>query len=199
MKILKFCFLLLLATIISSASAYTLDSSKVLNNADMSSYRSFSLITVKSEKLPPSFNVGDAQMLKQAVANELKSRGYVELRRGGDMQIDITLSAEKSVERSRETVGSRSVTTGGRVGSGVGPGSGTYRSGSLSLSTTGTAEVVTDGVISVDIKESRGGKYLFSAKLSSISDLQDLILKDNVELNKAIEKLFKRYPVKKRK
>lgn len=185
----------------ASCSRYSLVNSKVLNNGDLTKYKTFSLQELDTEKLPEGVKVEDAQVLYYEATKALQSRGFTKAESGGDMTVYMSVSMKKSIETSTDTVG-----VGVGVGVGYGPGGpgwgGRYNTfgavpythGVYSTSSS-TSEVVVDGFLMLDLVDTKSNIHVFSAEISTRLGSRGQLINDSEEMAKAMDKLFKKFPI----
>lgn len=196
--------LVALVLILASCSRYTLVSSKVLNSADMTSYKSFSIQKLDEKSMPAGLELNDVKRICSALAQQLKLRGYDMVKSGGDLTLHVGLTVSNRVETTTNTDGF-AMGVGVGVGVGVGPrggwggysyvGAPTYVHGFYDSTSTSTSELVKNGVCAVDLVETESNKHVFCAQLSGDIQGDQLVLRDDSELIKACETLFKKFPI----
>lgn len=197
----KLFMMAIIALAMSSCSKYVLTSSGVLNNSDLSIYKSFTLQEISVEDLPDGVSDTDLIRLYRAMGNELVLRGYTYVESG---DADLTLYLGLSTKEHMETT---TTNNGVNVGVGVGAypygrryyryyGPTPYVQGYVGTSSTST-ELVTDGILVVDLVANSDNTHVFYTQIKSNIDGEKLILKDYDELAKAAEKAFKKFPIEK--
>ncbi len=200
-------FALVIASLAVSCSPYSLKSSGALNGADLTTYKSFTLAKIAKEDLPKGITDTDLVRLYRALGSQLTARGYqyVESADDADMTLYLGLSTQQSLETDLNTTGF----SGGVGVAGYGPYGAGYRGvrpyryygptpyvGSYFGTTTATTELVTDGVLIVDLVENSDNNHIFCAQIKANISGEQLILKDNAKLADVAEKAFKKFPVK---
>lgn len=202
----RFLFLPLIAMVMVACSPFTLKSSGALNGSDMTSYKSFKFQKIDKDKLPKNISGNDLVRLYQALANELTARGYEFVKGDGaaDLTMHVGLSTKQSVETNVNTTGIVDGFGGvGGVGVHGGPGryggynyygATPYVNGYLATSNA-TSELVTDGILIVDLVDNSNNNHVFYSQISANLDCEQLIIKDNEKLAKAAAKVFKKFPV----
>lgn len=200
----KIVLLAFAAICMASCSPYVLKSSSVLNNSDLSSYKSFQMQKVEDDKIPEEIMKPDVERIYYVIAKELESRGYVQKESGADLTVYLGLTTQDHIETSVDgsAVG---VHVGTAYGYGPAPiGWGRYRyMGALpynhayysTSNATATTEVVTEGVVIVDLVDNSDNEHVFCAQLESKLSGDQIILKDNEKLTDAVGTLFKKFPV----
>ncbi len=207
MKSLTLIFTLAIACLAMSCSPYSLKSSKALNGADLTTYKSFTLAKIAKEDLPEGIADTDLVRLYRALGSQLTARGYkyVESGDGADMTLHLGLSTQQSLETNVD----RSGYVAGVGVAGYGPYGAGYHGarpysyygptpyvGSYFGTSTATTEVVTDGVLIVDLVENSNNNHIFCAQIKANISGEQLILKNNAKLADVAEKAFKKFPVK---
>lgn len=202
----KLLFLVALAIGLASCSPYVLKSSGVMNNSDMSSYKSFQLQKVDKNKIPEGIMEPDVMRLYYVIAKELEKRGYTQMESGADLTLYIGLSTKDSIETDVEN----NVALTGYVGVAPGPigprgGWGGYNYYGPTPyvhayygDPTITTEVVKNGLVMVDLVDNSDSNHVFCSQLSGKMSGDQLVLRDNEKLTEAAEKLFKKFPMPKK-
>lgn len=198
-NVIKLAVIALAVVAISSCSRYSLVNSKVLNNGDLTKYKTFSMQELETKNLPEGVKIDDAQILYYEATKALQARGFSKVESGGDMTVYMSVSMKKSIETNTDTVG---------VGVGVGYGPGgpgwggryntfgavPYTHGVYSTSST-TSEVVVDGFLMLDLVDTKTNIHVFSAEISSRLGSRGELINDSEEMAKAMDKLFKKFPI----
>ncbi len=183
-----------------SCSRYVLKSSGALNGSNLESYKSFKMQSISKDELPKGITDTDLTRLYRALGNELTKRGYTYV--SGNGSADLTIHVGLSKKQHLETdVSSSGVGLGVGVG-GPRPGYGGYNyygptpyTHSYFGTSTATTELVTDGILVVDLVDNSNNNHVFCSQISAKIDGEQLILKDNEQLAKAAAKAFKKFPV----
>lgn len=200
----KLLALALVALSITSCSKYTLTSSGVLNNSNMSDYKTFTMQEVSPGDLPKGITDTDLIRLYRALGSELIARGYTYVEEGkgdADLTMYLGLSTKEHVETTTDSNGI-SVGVGGYPYYPYGRryyryyGATPYTYGYIGNTTTST-ELVTDGILVVDLVANSDEKHVFYTQIKANIDGEQLILKDYNELTKVAEKAFKKFPIPK--
>lgn len=189
------------AICMASCSPYVLKSSSVLNDSDLSSYKSFQMQKIDDEKLPEEIMKPDVERIYYVIAQELKSRGYVQQDSGADLTVYLGLTTKDHIETD---VDASTVGMNVGVGYGIAPrrwgryrylGPTPYTNAYFTTDATTTTEVVTEGVVVVDLVENEDNTHVFCAQLESKLSGDQIILKDNEKLADAVSTLFKKFPL----
>ncbi len=198
---MKKIVLLTLAIIsLVACSPYVLKSSGALNGSDLTSYKTFQIQQIDTSKLPESISDTDLMRLYVALSNELKKRGYTFVKEGGDLTMHLGLSKKRSLETTSNTSGvvagvGAPLYKNGRTWNGYNYyGATPYTHGFVGTTTTST-ELVTDGVLIVDLVDNSDKNHVFYAQVSANIDGEQLILKDNEKLAKVAATAFKKFPI----
>ncbi len=196
----RFILLSIMAISMVSCSRYVLKSSGALNGSNLESYKSFKMQSISKDELPKGITDTDLTRLYRALGNELTKRGYTYV--SGNGSADLTIHVGLSKKQHLETdVSSSGVGLGVGVG-GPRPGYGGYNyygptpyTHSYFGTSTATTELVTDGILVVDLVDNSNNNHVFCSQISAKIDGEQLILKDNEQLAKAAAKAFKKFPV----
>ncbi len=170
-----------------STSSYTLLNSNQYPGKDVKAYKTFSVLPYDQLKLPPQISIYDVQNIQRAVANELSIRGYKEDQSGkGDMLVITTLYAKTDVTTKDAIPNWAPVRP-------MGPTASMYRS------YYDDAQIIDnvskDGVLAVDLIDAKANAIIWDGAVSSVIDNVEKNIKDPVEINKACDKLFSKFPI----
>ncbi len=179
----------LVAVIITSCStsSYTLLNSNLYPGKDVKAYKTFSVLPYDQLKLPPQISIYDVQNIQRAIANELAIRGFKEDKTGkGDMLAITTLYSKTDVTTKDAIPGWAPVRP-------LGPTASMYRS------YYDDAQIIDnvskDGVLAVDLVDAKENAIIWDGAVSSVIENTAKNIKDPVEINKACDKLFSKFPV----
>lgn len=75
---MKKIIFLLNVILLSGCSAYQLINSEVYNNADLSAYKTFRIVTPDEGKLPPLMTMVDYYNIANAIRTQMVERGFQE-------------------------------------------------------------------------------------------------------------------------
>lgn len=180
-----FSLLIIIAAVVSSCSPFSLESSKVLNNADLSTYKSFSIQPANEATLPEGVFIGDVNNIYKEVANQLIARGYKEVPSNPEMLICLALSVSNKVETKD------AIPTTGFGYHYFGP------RASYVHSYYDDAKIVTgiskEGNLMMDIVDAKNNIHIFCAEVSAVAD--GTKIKDLQKIREAVSMMFSRYPV----
>jgi|GEM_PF-899063 hypothetical protein len=183
----------------SCSGSYHLLASKVLNNADMASYKTFSFVPydqqntqVNSRKI--KISEADYNAIINAIRLEMNRRGLTETS-DGTILIDIGLTVLRNA-----TINTNVFPTWGgiryyypgyfhRFYAGVPY----WRDGGYRAYTT--AKIDKEGVLVMDMIDAKREVHLFTAAVSKVLDPSHLQLKDPVQLQQACKVLFAKFPI----
>lgn len=182
-------FLIVVAVlaISSCGGTYHLDKSGVLNNADMSSYKTFMIQPADAASLPQGLLMDDVNNIYASVAKQLAERGYTQVDTAPDVLVYLALSTKQVVE----TKDALPPAYGYRY---FGPRSAyihSYYSDAQIIS-----DIREEGILMVDMVDAKKNVHVFCAEVSTVVVGDGSKIKDLEELNKLTSVLFSKYPVK---
>ncbi len=181
-------FTLMAAIFVScSTSSYTLLNSNLYPGKDVKAYKTFSVLPYDQLKLPPQITIYDVQNIQRAIANELSIRGFKEDKSGkGEMLVMTTLYAKTEVTTKDALPDWSPVRP-------MGPTASMYRSYYDDASIIDN--ISKDGVLAVDLIDAKANAIIWDGAVSSVIDNAQKNIKDPVEINKACDKLFSKFPI----
>jgi hypothetical protein len=186
---MKKLFLLSMIAVLLGActtSSYTLVNNKVLNNADLASYKTFKIITPSEGTLPPKMTLTDYNNIAGAVKSELINRGYTENTSNPDLLVNLGLYVATNVE----TKDALPPAYGPYF---IGPRADYYRS------YYDDAQIISgiekDGMLALDLVDAKKNLHVYAATVKSILDGSGNNIKDLTQVQKAVSVLFSKYPV----
>jgi hypothetical protein len=172
----------------ASCGTYTLEQSKVLNNADMASYKTFMIEPADGSTIPSYLSMNDVKNIYKSISDQLYSRGYVSVSTNPDMIVYVAMSV-KQVIQTKDLI---------PPGSDFGYRYFSPRSAYLD-SYYSNAQIISgiskEGILMVDIVDPKKNMHVFCAQVSSLAEDSGVNVKDLSKLNQATEVLFSRYPV----
>lgn len=182
-----------LVLLLSSCSAITLEKSEVMNNANLSSYKTFMLEPIEESDLPVKFLKEDLQNISNAVASQLEMRGYKEVKSNADLLVYLAISVQHSLESNVDPSYSTVVGGGYRYNYfGRGP-----RRYGVSTVYTGPTEVTTEvkkeGHLMMDLVDTKTNLHVYLSEISAEADGSKY--RDISVLNEAVGVLFSKFPV----
>lgn len=222
MKIKKSIFALSagLAFALSSCSTFSLVDSQVYNNANLSDFHTFRIITPGEGKLPPGMEMVTYYNIAAAIREQMVERGYVE-----DPSSPIVINIGLTVKKEVETAPLAAVTPPppgpagpppGPMGPPMGPPPGPmnwfpyggpgpapafapFFMYPRSYYWNPNAEVVTgiyeEGVLTMDIVNMASKMALYSSSVATILQNGDSQFRNLTGIAEAVKTLFEKYPV----
>ncbi len=197
----KIIFIVAAAIAMASCSPYVLKNSKVLNDSDLASYKSFQIQKIEKEKIPEGIMEEDLMRVYYVLGKELERHGYTQVESGGDLTMYLGLSTEDSLETSVQP----GTGVHGYVGTGIAPMPGRYGRFNYFGATpyvhgyygdpTIETEVTTDAILMDDLVDNSYNSHVFYSQLGANMDGRQLIIKDNEKLTKAAQTVFKKFPL----
>ncbi|MEG0949383.1 MAG: DUF4136 domain-containing protein [Bacteroidales bacterium] len=181
MRNILYIFGLLLLT---ACSSYTVLDSKVYNNAVLSQYKTFAIAKPEGNSMPPGMKMRDFDALATAVRDQLIRRGYVESS-NPELLVYIGISIVDKIE-TKDAIPPATPYYFGRRASWMR----NYYSDTKLITGIGK-----EGTVSVDIVDEKKQQVVYAGAVGSVMNQQQHI-RDLEELNKAMDALFKNFPVK---
>ena len=214
MKIKKtlLSFTALLAIALSSCSTFSLVDSQVYNNANLSDFHTFRIITPGEGKLPPGMEMVTYYNIAAAIREQMVERGYQE-DPTSPIIINIGLTVKNQVET--EPIGMLApppAPMGPPMGPppgpmnwfpyggpGPAPGFAPYFMMPRAYYWNPNAQVVTgiykEGVLTMDIVNIATKTALFSSSVATILENGDSQFRNLTGIAEAVKTLFQKYPV----
>lgn len=173
---------------LSSCGTYTLEQSKVLNNADLASYKTFMIEPADGSTIPSYLSMNDVSNIYKSISKQLYSKGYISVPSNPDMIVYVAMSVKQVIE-TKDLI---------PPGSDFGYRYFSPRAAYLD-SYYSDAQVISgiskEGVLMVDMVDARKNMHIFCAEVSSLAEDSGVNVKDLSKLDQATEVLFSRYPV----
>jgi hypothetical protein len=173
---------------LASCGTLTLEQSKVLNNADLASYKTFMIEPADGSTIPSYLSMNDVRNIYRSISGQLYKRGYKYVSTNPDMVVYVAMSV-KQVIKTKDLI---------PPGSGFGYRYFSPRAAYLD-SYYSNAQIISgiskEGVLMVDIVDARKNIHVFCAEVSSLAEDSGVNVKDLSKLDQATEVLFSRYPV----
>ncbi len=167
----------------SCGSSYTLLNSNVYPDQNVNAYKTFSVLNYDATKLPPAISIYDVQNIQRAIANELSLRGYKEDKSGNGEMLVITTLYTKIDVSTKDAI----------------PEWAPVRPMGMYYSYYDNAQIIDniskDGVLAVDLIDAKTKKVIWDAAVSSVIDDARKNIKDPIEINKATDLLFSKFPI----
>lgn len=173
---------------LASCGTLTLEQSKVLNNADLASYKTFMIEPADGSAIPSYLSMDDVNNIYNSISKQLYQRGYVSVSTNPDMIVYVAMSV-KQVIKTKDLV---------PPGSGFGYRYFSPRAAYLD-SYYSDAQIISgiskEGVLMVDMVDTRKKMHIFCAEVSSLAEDSGINVKDLSNLDQATGLLFSKYPV----
>lgn len=195
---------------LSSCSTFTLVDSQVYNNANLSDFHTFRIITPGEGKLPPGMEMVTYYNIAAAIREQMVERGYVE-DPASPIIINIGLTIKNQVYTEPISAlapppppapmgpppGPMNWFPYG--GPGPAPGFAPYFMMPRSYYWNPNAQVVTgiykEGVLTMDIVDMADKEALFSSSVATILENGDAQFRNLTGIAEAVQTLFEKYPV----
>lgn len=171
----------------SCGNPYHLAKSNVLNNADLTKYKTFMIQAAEQSCLPEGWLVSDAQNVAKAIVAQLESRGYKRVSTNPEMIVYLAAS-EKQVIETKDAI-PPTATYGYRY---FGPRAAYAHS--YYDNTQIISDIRVEGQLMMDIVDSQDNIHIFCAELTAEKGSMDI--KDLTQINEAIATLFSKFPSK---
>jgi len=192
---MKKCILLsLLAGIVvalssCSTSAFTLLNSNVVPGQEVRGNKTFSILEYDAASLPPGITIFDVQNIQRSIANQLSIRGFKEDKTGeGELFVVTTLYTRLQIT-TKDALPSWSWATVRPMGSRA----------MMYRSYFSNAQIISninnDQILGVELVDAKTNQVVWYATVSSVLDDRRQRIKDPVEINNAVAKLFSRFPI----
>lgn len=203
---------------LSSCSTFSLVNSEVYNDANLSAFHTFRIITPDEEALPPSMEAVTYYNIAAAIREQMVERGYVE-----DPSSPIVINLGLTVKKELMTepvsavippaplpapiMGPRPIPGPGHFFPYPGPGPMPPVAPYFMMPRqlywnnvyTPTGQVVTgiyrEGVLTMDIVDMATHMALFSSSVATIMEPGDAQFRNLSEIAQAVQLLFKKFPV----
>lgn len=190
-----FGFIMMLA-LLASCSPYALVNSETYNDADLTEYRTFHIVTPDEGSLPPSMQMVTYYNIAAAIREQMLERGYTE-DPSSPLLINIGLTVHREIE------------TEPALPPGYMPYTGPYYNGyypyfvypryNYWTSYYANAKVITgiykEGVLTMDFINVKTKTPLYSASVATILDNGDGRFRNLKGIAEAVQTLFSQFPV----
>lgn len=189
---MKKIIFLLNVILLSGCSAYQLINSEVYNNANLSAYKTFRIVTPDEGKLPPLMTMVDYYNIANAIRTQMVERGFQESSTS-NLLINIGLTVQTKID------------TEPALPPGYYPYNGfypyfIYPRSLYWQSYYANAKLITDiykeGVLTMDMINMKEKQFLYSSSVSTILDNGQGALRNVSEIDQAVQILFSKFPVK---
>ena len=201
----------LIAATMSSCSTFSLVDSQVYNNANLSDFHTFRIITPDEGKLPPGMEMVTYYNIAAAIREQMVERGYVE-DPTSPIVINIGLTIKKEIATEPLAAVAPPPPPPGPFGPpppgpnwfpyygpGPVPGYAPYFMMPRSYYWNPNAQVITgiykEGVLTMDIVDVATKMALFSSSVATILENGDSQFRNLSGIAQAVQTLFEKYPV----
>lgn len=186
----------IVALLLSSCSPFTLVNSETYNDADLSSYRTFHIVSPADGALPPGMQMVTYYNIAAAIREQMVMRGYTE-DANSPLLINIGLTVHKEIE------------TEPALPPGYVPYSGPYYNGfypyfmypryNYWANYYSNAQIITgiykEGVLTMDMVNIQTKIPLYSASVSTILENGNAQFRNLQGIAEAVQTLFSKFPV----
>lgn len=188
---MKKLFLLLLPCAIfftSCGSGFSLQNSDVLNHADFTQFKTFTVIEPSMDQLPEFMSKIDFENIATAISTELEQRGFTRVKNSPDMIVNFGISSRQKIE-TKDAI----PTAAPMHYRFMGPRTAyldSYYSDAKVIS-----DIYQEGLLTVDMVDARKNVHIFNATISAVTDQSGTNVKDLEKLQAAADVLFSKFPV----
>ncbi len=196
MKKLAFMTLAIMATLITGCSPFTLVNNETYNNADLSDYSTFRIVTPADGEMPPGMQAVTYYNIAAAIREQMIMRGYTE-DANSPLLINIGLTVHREIE------------TEPAIPPGYMPYTGPYYNGYYPFfmyprsyywnSYYANAKVITgiyrEGVLTMDMVNIDKKLPLYSASVATILENGNARFRNLEGIAEAVKTLFSKFPV----
>ncbi|MEF9923280.1 MAG: DUF4136 domain-containing protein [Muribaculaceae bacterium] len=187
----KIFYLFVIALLFASCSPFSLINSTVYNNADLSTYNTFRIVSLNDGKLPPGMGLVGYYNISAAIREQMLNRGFTE-NPNSDLLVNIALTVQQQIDT--EPI----IPPGYSLYNGYYP----YYMYPRNLYWQGyysNAKVITDiykeGVLTMEMVNIAEKLPLYSSSVSTILNPGQAQLKNLNEIADAVKILFSQFPV----
>ena len=174
---------------LASCGTLTLEQSKVLNNADLASYKTFMIEPADGSAIPSYLSMDDVNNIYNSISKQLYQRGYVSVSTNPDMIVYMAMSVKQVIE-TKDAIPPATPGFGYRYLSPRASYVHNYYSDAQIIS-----GISKQGLLMVDIVDAKENIHVFCAEVSALADEKGAKVKDLNELNEAAAVLFSRFPI----
>jgi lipoprotein len=192
----KYLSLLLISLLLSACSPFSLVNSESYNNADLSSYKTFRIVTPADGHLPPGMEMVTYYNIAAAIREQMVDRGFTE-----DPNSPLLINIGVTVHREIQTEPA--------VPPGYSPYWGPYYNGYYPYfmwprdyywsNYYANAQIITgiykEGVLTMDMVNIDTKVPLFSASVATIMENGQAQFRDLKSIAEAVQTLFSKFPV----
>lgn len=200
MKKLLGLMMLVAAAVLTGCSPYSLVSSSTYNDADLSSYSTFRIVTPEEGKIPPGMQMVTYYNIAAAIREQMVERGFTESP-DSPLLINIGLTVKKDIATEPllpPTAPPTPPYIWGPYQGGVGPWF-MYPRANYWPAYYSNAQVITgiyrEGVLTMDMVNIVDKVPLFSASVGTILDNGDTQFRNLQGIAEAVQTLFSKFPV----
>ncbi|MEG0252596.1 MAG: DUF4136 domain-containing protein, partial [Muribaculaceae bacterium] len=93
----KIFYLFVIALLFASCSPFSLINSTVYNNADLSTYNTFRIVSLNDGKLPPGMGLVGYYNISAAIREQMLNRGFTE-NPNSDLLVNIALTVQQQID-----------------------------------------------------------------------------------------------------
>lgn len=196
----KLSLLLFVALMLVGCSPYALVNSETYNNADLSAYHTFRIVSPADGSLPPGMQMVTYYNIAAAIREQLVERGMTE-DQNSDLLVNIGLTVRKEIETAPAIPPGAYAPPpyAGPFINGYYPYFMYPRSYYWPAGYYSNAQVITgiyrEGVLTMDMVNIATKVPLYSASVATIMDNGDSNFRDLKGIAEAVQVLFSKYPV----
>lgn len=187
----KIIYLFALIALLTSCSPFSLINSSVYNNADLSTYKTFRIVTPKEGRIPRTMGLVGYFNISAAIREQMLERGFTE-DPNSDLLVNIALTVQQEIE------------TEPAIPPGYFPYNGRYPfymypRNLYWQSYYANAKVITgiykEGVLTMELVNIAEKLPLYSSSVSTILNSGQTQLRNLNEIADAVQVLFSKFPV----
>ena len=196
MKKILFFLSLLLLSIISACSPYTLLNSTVYNEADFEMFKTFRIATAKEDQLPPKMSMVDYYNISNAIRYQLLARGFTE-DPNSPMLVNFGITYQMSIQT--EPAIPPGYWPGYWGGWGGWQSYWMYPRSMYLQNYYQNAEIITgiqkEGVLTIDIVDLQSKSYVWSASVESVLTDGNQQFREQQSIQQIVQLAFSKFPI----
>lgn len=196
-KILSFSLMALLLSTLIGCSPFTLVNSEVYNNANLSQYNTFRIVTPGDGKLPPGMEMVTYYNIAAAIREQMLERGFKE-DNNSQLLINIALTVHKEIQTEPAIPPGYYPPYPGPYYNGMYPHY-IYPRSFYWQSYYSNAKIITgiyrEGVLTMDIVDMQQKLPLYSSSVSTILENGNSQFRNLQGIAEAVQTLFSKFPV----
>jgi hypothetical protein len=196
-KILSFGLMALLLSTLIGCSPFTLVNSEVYNNANLSQYNTFRIVTPGDGKLPPGMEMVTYYNIAAAIREQMLERGFKE-DNNSQLLINIALTVHKEIQTEPAIPPGYYPPYPGPYYNGMYPHY-IYPRSFYWQSYYSNAKIITgiyrEGVLTMDIVDMQQKLPLYSSSVSTILENGNSQFRNLQGIAEAVQTLFSKFPV----